>query len=131
MNPLSNASLQIWGLIRDYSKRCKLDVFIQICMLDYVGYNKVDTSLNVHDVCCQILTVKERYIISQGNIVTDTPDEIIDKSSALSDSLPDGATTWSIQLCSSFLSAITENLADYATTESGFLMPYLTILFQQ
>ena len=54
--------------------------------------------------------------------------ELFDKFTSLSVILPDDATIWLIQLCSSFLSALTKDFSKQLTTESSFIMPNLTTL---
>ena len=41
-------------MLHKYSEKCQLDIFIYLCMLDYVGHNKVDPPLNVVEVCRKI-----------------------------------------------------------------------------
>ena len=57
-----------------------------------------------------------------------SPDDLFDKFSALTVSLPENAKTWSHQLCSLFLSALTPDLSEHVTTESGLVMPDLNTL---
>ena len=57
-----------------------------------------------------------------------TPDELLNKFCSLTVSLPEDAKLWPVQLCSLFLGALTSDLSDHVTTESGFTMPDLTTL---
>ena len=95
--------------------------------LNYVGNEKTDASLHVQEVCHQISAIKQVYH-SGWRTHTDTSDELFDKFSHESVSLPNAATTWSIQLCSSYLSALTPYLAEIITTNPGFNIPNLTTL---
>ena len=52
----------------------------------------MDTSLNIQEVCCQVSAIKHVHIYG-GKLRTDTPDELFDKFTSLSGSLPDDATT--------------------------------------
>ena len=65
-------------LLQDYSEKCKLDIFMNLCMWDYVGNDTVDTTLNVQEVCRKISTVKQVWNIG-WKVYTDTPDELYDK----------------------------------------------------
>ena len=84
---------------------------MHLCMLDYVGNDKVDPSLNVVEVCRQISEVKQMRMID-GKLQTATPDELFDEFSEISVSLPDNASSWTLQLCSSYLSALTSDLSE-------------------
>ena len=110
-NPTHNNTESTSSLLQDYSEKCKLDIFMNLCMWDYVGNNTVDTTLNVQEICRKINTVKQVWNIGR-RVCTDTPDELYDKFTCLSVSLPDDATPWSIQLCSCYLSSRTTDLAE-------------------
>ena len=90
----------------------------------------MDTLLSVQEVCCQISAIKQVYSLG-GKVRTDTPDELFDKFTSLSVSLPGDTNKWSIQLCSSFLLALPTDLSKKITTESGFVMPNLTTLISK
>ena len=59
---------------------------------------------------------------------TNIPKELFDKFVQLSVSLPDDATTWSIQLCSTHLLALSNELVEDMTMNSTFSIPDLTTL---
>ena len=42
-----------------FVKNCKLDVFLHMCRKYYVGYDSVDNSLSVQDLCRQISEIKK------------------------------------------------------------------------
>ena len=44
---------------RDYGELCKLEIFMHLCMLNYVGHTKVDVGLNTLDICSQISDVSK------------------------------------------------------------------------
>ena len=46
-------------MLNNSLEKCKLDIFMYLCMLDYVGHGKVDPSLNVVGVYHQISEVKQ------------------------------------------------------------------------
>ena len=70
----------ICKILRDFSEHCKLDVFMNLCMLDYVGYEKVDISLNVQEICRKIGAINQVWNAG-GRATTDTPDELFDEFS--------------------------------------------------
>ena len=57
-------------------------------MLDCVGSDKVDPTLNVQEVCRQISGLRQRYSDDNGRVYTDTPDKLFDKYISLSVNLP-------------------------------------------
>ena len=127
-NPLQNDVHSIKKILLPYSDLCKLDIFMNLCMLNYVGTTTIDPSLNVQEVCRKISSLRQQYTVRGRGVTTDTPDELFDKFLVLCVSLPDDASTWSIQLCSSYLSALTKDLAENMTSEPSFKMPELTTL---
>ena len=116
-NPTATDYLSPRRLVRDYADKCKLDIFMHLCRLNYVGNDEIDSSLHVQEICRQINIIKQVYH-SSGRSRTDTPDELFDRFSHESISLPNDATTWSIQLCSSYLSALTPELSEKITTDT-------------
>ena len=91
-------------------------------MLDYVGHDKIDPSLNVVEVCRKISELKKIQSVN-GGLITDTPEELFDQFNEISVSLPDNASTWTLKLCSSYLSALTSDLSEVATSDKLFVMP--------
>ena len=63
-----------------------------------------------------------------GKLHTATPDELFDQFSEVSVSLPDSASSWTLQLCSSYLSALTSDFSEAITSEKILVMPDLSIL---
>ena len=96
-------------------------------MPSYMGSNEIDSSLNVAEVCLQISEVKQ-VCLSNGQLITDTPAELFERFSSIAVSLPDKASSWSIQLYSSFLAALTADLSEHNTLEKAFIMPDSTTL---
>ena len=68
---------------------------MHLCMLDYVGNDKVDPSLNVVEVCRQISNVNQTRMVN-GKLHTATPDELFDEFSEISVSLLDNASSWTL-----------------------------------
>ena len=91
---------------------------MHLCMLDYVGNDKVGPSLNVVEVCRQISEVKQMRMVD-GKLHTATPDKLFDELSETSISLPDNASSWTLQLCSSYLSALTLDFSEAVTSEKN------------
>ena len=115
-------------IIRDYGELCKLEIFMHLCMLNYVGHTKVDVGLNTLDIYSQISDVKQVYN-QNGRMYHNTPDELFDRFLTLAVSLPVKASGWSVQLGSSYLSSLSKDLSEHITSaESTFVMPYLTTL---
>ena len=48
-------------IIQEYGDLCKLEMFVHLCVLNYVGHANVDIGLNTLDVCSQISDVKQVY----------------------------------------------------------------------
>ena len=127
MIPTGSDIHDIQNLLREFSDKCRLDIFMHQCMIDYVGNDKVDPTLHVQDVCKQLSLTKQIYTCRGKNIEL-TPDEMFDRFCALSVSLPENARIWPIQLCSLFLGALGTELADHVTTDDDFSMPDLSTL---
>lgn len=62
----------------------------------------------------------------EGKLQTATPDEVFDQFSEISVSLLNNASTWTLQICSSYLSALISDLS--VTSEKAFVMPDLSTL---
>ena len=113
--------------LREYSDICKLEIFLHLCQLNYVGQANVDVSLNTLDICSEISKLKQVYCVN-GIVHHNTPDELFDRISSLAVSLPVDASKWSIQLCSCYLTALSKDLHDALTSDDKFIMPDLTKL---
>ena len=125
--PWDSNSISTHQQIQAYANLCKLDIFMNLCRQDYVGEDNVDPGLNVVEVCRQISSLRQVWN-SGSTIHTDTPDELYDKFTRLTVSLPPDATKWSLQLCSSYLAALSADLAEEVTSDETFRMPNLTTL---
>ena len=90
-----SANMSCQKIIREYGDVCKLEMFIHLCVLNYVGHINVNIGLNTLDVCSQISDVKQVYN-QNGRMYHDTPDELFDRFSTLVVSLPVKASEWSI-----------------------------------
>ena len=124
---MSNDNLSTSCTIQEYAEKCKFDIFMHVCMLDYVGSNRIDRILNVQEVCRQVSDLSQ-VRSNNGKVFTDKPDKLFDKYISLAVNWPDDAAIWPIQLYSAYLSALTSGLATDMTDEAPFIMPDLTTL---
>ena len=65
---------------------------MNLCVWDYVGHDKVDTTLNVQDVYRKISTVKQVWNIG-GKMCNDKADELYDKFTHFFVGLTDDTTS--------------------------------------
>ena len=56
--PTDSNVLTTRKLLTEYADNYKLDIFMYLCRLDYVGHAVVDIGLNVQEVCRQISDIK-------------------------------------------------------------------------
>ena len=125
--PWDSNNMATSKLLQYYAELCKLDIFMHLCKLDYVGEDNVESVLNVVEVCCHISKLKKVWS-SRSTVYTNTPDELYDKFTRLSVSLLNDAKKWSIQLCSTYLAALSPELVEEVTGDKNFKMPDLTTL---
>ena len=99
-----------------------LDVFFQICRDDYVGGDDAGSKGKlIHEICKSLTKLKQEYNLQGVGYKTDTPDELYSKYIGIVAGLPDDATIWSVNLCSTYYSALHNNLKD-KMEESDFCM---------
>ena len=65
---------------------------MNLCIWDYIDTDIVDTTLNVQEFYRKISMIKQVWNIG-GRVCTDTSDELYDKFTRLSISLPDDTTS--------------------------------------
>ena len=106
-NPKNGNCLSYQRILRGYGKKCKLDIFLHLCRLNYVGHDNVDVTMHTQEVCQRISHLRQTYTIG-GQKRTVTPEELFDKLTQLSVILFNNAKTWSIQLCSTYLSLLSK-----------------------
>ena len=126
-NPNSSNYANCGKILREFGESCKLDIFLYLCRLNYVGHDKIDVTMNTQEVCTQISELQQSYVYN-GNSNVDTPEELFNKFTSLTVNLPDNAVTWSIQLCSTYFAALTKDLVENMTADTSFKMPDLTTL---
>ena len=98
-NPNMSNYASCLKILRNYSENCKLDTFLHICRLNYVGHDKIDVTIHTCEVCQKISSLTQTYTLGQ-RLKVNIPEKLFHKFMQLSVSLPDDATTWPIQLCS-------------------------------
>ena len=125
--PTNNDHDSASNMLKLFSDKCHLDIFLHLCQHDYVGHNNVDPSLNVVDVCHTINNLNQVTLVN-GLLIVNTPDELFDKFNELTVNLPDDTTKWTLQLCSAYLSALSPYLSERITSDSSFSMPNLLTL---
>ena len=119
--PMDNDNGLAMSMLHNYSGKWQLDIYMYFCMLDYVGHDKIDPSLNVVEVCRKISEWKKVQSVN-GRLTTDTPYEIFDRFNEISVSLPNNASTWTLQLYSSYLSALTSDLLEAVASDKLFVI---------
>ena len=98
-----------------------------MCWKYYLGHDIVDNSLSTQDVCHQVSDLKQEWRYRNGRIVREIPDDLFNKFLLLPSSLPESAHQWTIQLCSAYYTALTEDLANIMARKT-IVMPSLTAL---
>ena len=122
VNPITGSSSDCLKKARLYADKCMLDVFIQICRDDYVGGDDAGSKGKlIHEICKSLTRLKQEYNVRGVGHKTDTPDELYSKYIGIVAGLPDDATIWSVNLCSTYYSALHNNLKD-KMEESDFCM---------
>ena len=107
---------------------CKLNVFISVCQMDYVGTDTADTTFYVQEVCNDISLLRQVWKYGKGRTFTDTPDDLYQKYFNHSVSIPDNNTGWPLQLPPTYLSELGDKLRRHVTFADDFCMPDLSIL---
>ena len=124
-NPLTGISSDYLKKARLYADKYMLDVFLHICKDDYVQRDDtVSRGKLVHEICKSITKLREEYNERGSGHKTDTPDELYAKYISIISGLPDDASVWSINLCSTYFSALTTNLKE-KMEEFSFCIPPL------
>jgi len=114
--------------LTEYGEQCKLDIYLNLCEQDYFGDNLVNNALNAQEVCRKIVReIKQEWKDGSGRMKMETLDEIFNKYLQLATSLPTDTLTWPIQLCSSYFTVMSPDLAERMTIDA-FRMPSLVML---
>ena len=105
IQPMKFTPVEYFSRVRTYAEKCMLDIFLKICREDYVGSDDAGSkSKLVHEVYKKIGIIK----ISSA----DTPEEIYTKYISMVAGIPNDASLWSIILCASYYSALSNNLKE-------------------
>ena len=115
------------SVLLKYAEKRHLNIFMHLCMIHYVGNDNIDPTLDVVETCRQINNIQQVRLIN-GRLRTDTPDWLFNQFNEISVGLPDNSTTWTLQLCLSYLAALSADLSEAITSEKSFQMPNLSIL---
>ena len=96
-----------------------------ICLEDYVGIEDVGSKRKlVHEICKIISYLKQDYTVSGKGKLTETPDELYARYNIIVAGFPGNNSIWSITLCSSYFSALTNILKD-KIEDGTYIMPSL------
>ena len=58
---------------------CKLNVFISVCQMDYVGTDTADTTFYIQDVCNEISQFRQVWKDGKVRTFTDNPEDLYQK----------------------------------------------------
>ena len=108
--------------VNSYADKCMLDKFIASCRNDYVGDDgDADPLTAIQDICDTVAKIKQVYKLGNRTI-EDHPETVFQKYLDAVVGLPDDATSWSIQLCSTYYGSLTEEVRNHML-KSKFKMP--------
>ena len=124
--PLKNA-VTVRDEVEEFVEHCKFDIFMASCRNYYVGVgsNESDTQAT-HAACKSICGLRMEEKVN-GRTVIYNPDVLFGKFMELTPLLPDDASKWSTQLCTSFFNALTPELRVKMENDT-FEMPALNQL---
>jgi len=125
LNPHDNSLSNCLTKARLYAEKCILDMFLHICKEDYIGGNNASSEGKlIHEICKSISSLWQEYNEREVGRNSDTPDELYAKYISIVASLLDDASPWYVSLCSTYYSALNNNLKDNMD-ELSFSMPAL------
>jgi hypothetical protein len=108
-----------------FFEKCKLDVFIELIKLDYVGdSSSIDSTKAVKEITSAIQKLKMQYQPKPGLTRTISPSDLYSSYLQLVPSLPEDPSIWNLVLCVTFFDALTQDLKDKMATNK-FIMPTL------
>lgn len=116
--------------LQDFIDRCKLDIFLAVCKVDYVGDEDARPESYVREVCDVIGKLRQEYT-KDGKIIIDSPDDLYQKFMQLVANLPDDAKEWPISLPSTYLSALSEKIRSKIIKDKKFKMPKISKLLRK
>jgi len=106
VNPSDRDSSTTAKSMLDFVDQYRLDIYLRAYRRFYVGNATVDKYTSMLEVCREIVSLKQEYRDGNGRLVVDTPEELFMKFLAYAGSLPDFVRGWSIQLCSTYYTAL-------------------------
>ena len=116
------------GQLRAFCDKCKLEIFLSITQLDYVGADSdVDASISTIAVCRQIQKLSQE-IVENGQPTFLSTELLANQFTSLTTNLPDNATQWTMQLHATYVAALSEELSDAIGDDVSFKMPDATKL---
>jgi hypothetical protein len=120
--PVDPNTIGVMGMVNVYADKCMFDKFKQACRNDYVGDDEAaDPLLAIQDICDKLSRLRQAYKINNRQVV-DHPEVLFQKFSDITVGLPEDATHWSIQLCSTYYGALIKEIK-LQMTRDKFKMP--------
>ena len=108
------------GQLREFCDKCKLDIFLSIMQLDYIGADSdVDESISTIAVCRQIQKLSQEVVENSHSILL-RPELLANQFTSLTTNLPDNATQWTMQLHATYVAALSEELSDAIGDDTSF-----------
>ena len=114
---VSQDSLTAAKILYSYSEKCKLDVFLHMCQIYYVGHDSVDNYLIMQDVCFRVSYLRQEWRDRNGSTVNKILDDLSNTFLKISSSLPESAYQWPIQIYCAYYTALTEYLTKIIFSE--------------
>ena len=110
-------------IINDYLNKCRLHVFIPALRLDYVGVAHVDTGVMMQDTVRALHSLKMATLLPSGQVDTCGVAQLYDAFVNAASLLPADATSWTVNLVTTFWNALTPSLQDDILTTGGYTLP--------
>ena len=101
-------------LLKAFANRCKFDVYLHACRLDYAGSESVEGSKKpMGEVFKKINSMKQICMDKARVLHHDTPDVLYSKYIEMLPTLSDDARTkWTTQLCIAYYNGLSQELKD-------------------
>ena len=116
-SPLSKTTCDLRHRIQTFAALCRLEVFLHICELNYVGANDGDTNLGVIAICEAITGLR------QGS---GTPDDLFNSFIDIATSLPEDVSTWTMNLGSTYFGALRSDVRKAMSLDKTFKLPTIS-----
>ena len=112
-------------ILLDFSELCRLGVYLHACRKCYVGSSNIDKNTNVQEVCREISGLRQEWKDKHGKLIVDDPEDLFTKFLSLAGNLPDSAKGWSVQLCSTYYTALGRTISDRMMNSDNYTTPSL------